>query len=137
MDETAARALVERYLAAFNQSDHEGMLSCVGKDVVHDINENGREVGKEKFRWFLAMRQRHYREDLTDIVVMIAEGGNRAAAEFTIRGTYLATAEGLPEANGQSYSLPGGVFFEIDEGLISRISSYYNLSAWISQLSKA
>ncbi|TWG92929.1 steroid delta-isomerase-like uncharacterized protein [Mesorhizobium sp. J18] len=135
MDRTAARELIERFLAAFNRGDHDEMLSCLSEDVVHDINENGREIGKDKFRWFLATRRRHYREEVSDIVVMVAEDGNRAAAEFTLRGTYLATAEGLPEANGQSYSLSGGAFFEIDDGLISRTSSYYSLAGWISQIS--
>jgi len=135
MDRTAARELIERFLAAFNRGDHDEMLSCLSEDVVHDINENGREIGKDKFRWFLATRRRHYREEVSDIVVMVAEDGNRAAAEFTLRGTYLATAEGLPEANGQSYSLSGGAFFEIDDGLISHMSSYYSLAGWISQIS--
>ena len=62
--------------------------------------------------------------------------GVRAAAEFTVHGKYLATAEGLPAANGQSYTLPAGIFFEIDDGLISRVTTYYNLQDWIAQVSK-
>ncbi len=67
---------------------------------------------------------------------MVGQGGGRAAAEFTVRGTYLSTAEGLPEANGQTYSLPAGIFFEVDDGLISRVTTYYNLSDWTAQVSK-
>jgi steroid delta-isomerase-like uncharacterized protein len=66
---------------------------------------------------------------------MVAEGGGRAAAEFTVRGTYLATAEGLPEAKGQTYTLPAGIFFDIDDGRISRVTTYYNLEDWIAQVS--
>lgn len=137
MSEAETRRLVERYLEAFNAADNEAMLALLSDDVAHDINQGGREIGVEKFRWFLGMMARHYREELSDIAIMVGEGGVRAAAEFTVRGTYLATAEGLPEANGQTYSLPAGIFFEVDDGRISRVTTYYNLTDWIAQVSKA
>jgi steroid delta-isomerase-like uncharacterized protein len=136
MAETETGTLIERYLAAFNAGDTDAMLDCLHEDVAHDINQGGREIGKEKFRWFNAEMTRHYDERLADIVVMVAEGGVRAAAEFTVHGKYLATAEGLPAANGQAYTLPAGIFFEIDDGLISRVTTYYNLQDWIAQVSK-
>lgn len=134
MSEQDSRAIVKRYIDAFNASDHEAMLSLLSDDVAHDVNEGGREIGKEKFRWFLGMMGRHYRENLEDVAVMVAEGGGRAAAEFTVKGTYLATAEGLPEANGQTYSLPAGIFFDIDDGEITRVTTYYNLADWTAQV---
>ena len=137
MSETETRELIERYLAAFNMADAEGMLVCLSEDVAHDINEGGREIGKDRFRVFLGMMARHYREELSDIAIMVAPGGARAAAEFTVRGTYLATAEGLPEANGQRYTLPAGIFFDVDDGLISRVTTYYNLAAWTEQVATA
>ncbi|MCC0030459.1 MAG: nuclear transport factor 2 family protein [Brucellaceae bacterium] len=131
-DET--RTLIEAYYAAFNAADWDAMLALLDEDVAHDINQGEREVGREKFRWFLAQMARHYREQLSDIAIMVDAGGGRAAAEFTVRGTYLATAEGLPAANGQSYSLPAGTFFEIDDGRISRVTTCYNLADWIAQV---
>ncbi|MGQ2901861.1 ketosteroid isomerase-related protein [Neoaquamicrobium sediminum] len=136
MSEAETRTLIERYVAAFNSGDRDAMLACLSEDVAHDINQGGREIGKEKFRWFLGMMDRHYREELSDVAIMVNQGGGRAAAEFTVRGTYLATAEGLPEANGQTYSLPAGIFFEIDDGLISRVTTYYNLADWTAQVAK-
>lgn len=136
MTEANTLALIERYIAAFNEGDSEGMLACLTEDVAHDINQGGREIGKDKFRWFNGMMKRHYREELTDVVIMVAQGGGRAAAEFTVHGTYLETAEGLPEAKGQKYVLPAGIFFDIDNGLISRVTTYYNLEDWIAQVSK-
>lgn len=136
MSRTETAALIERYVVAFNAGDNEGMLACLADDVAHDINQGGREIGKDKFRWFLGMMDRHYREQLSDVAVMVDEGGGRAGAEFTVRGTYLSTAEGLPEADGQTYSLPAGIFFEIDDGLISRVTTYYNLADWTAQVSK-
>jgi len=136
LQRSEAEALVKRYLDAFNKGDVDGMLACLHEDVAHDINQGGREIGREKFRWFMATMNRHYREALSDVVVMADESGRRAAAEFTVRGTYLETAEGLPQADGQSYSLPAGIFFELDEALISRVSTYYNLADWITQVER-
>ncbi|MEX0953886.1 MAG: ketosteroid isomerase-related protein [Rhizobiaceae bacterium] len=136
MNKADTVALVQRYLDAFNANDVQGMLACLQEDVAHDINEGGREIGQERFRWFMAVMNRHYREELSDIEVMANEAGNRAAAEFTVRGTYLETADGLPEANGQHYSMAAGIFFVIDDGLISRVTTYYNRADWIAQVEK-
>lgn len=136
MSEADTLALIRRYIDAFNAGDRDAMLACLSDDVAHDINEGERQIGKDKFRWFLGMMDRHYRERLEDVVVMAGQGGGRAAAEFTVRGTYLSTAEGLPEANGQTYALPAGIFFEVDDGLISRVTTYYNLADWTAQVEK-
>ena len=63
-------------------------------------------------------------------------GGDRAAAEFVVNGTYLKTDEGLPEARGQTYRLPAGTFFTIRDGKIARVTTYYNLADWMRQVSQ-
>ena len=136
MSEADTIALIRRYIDAFNAGDRDAMLACLSDDVAHDINQGERQIGKDKFRWFLGMMDRHYRERLEDVVVMAGQGGGRGAAEFTVHGTYLSTAEGLPEANGQTYALPAGIFFEVDDGLISRVTTYYNLADWTAQVEK-
>jgi steroid delta-isomerase-like uncharacterized protein len=130
----ATRALIERYYAAFNSDDGEAMLACLAEDVAHDINQGERQAGKAAFRAFLAHMDRCYRERLEDIVVMASEDGRRAAAEFTVHGEYLVTDEGLPPAAGQRYVLPAGAFFDVAEGLIRRVTVYYNLADWIRQV---
>jgi steroid delta-isomerase-like uncharacterized protein len=65
---------------------------------------------------------------------MSNDDGTRGAAEFTVNGQYLATDEGLPEANGQTYVLPAGAFFEIRDGKVARITNTYNLNDWIAQV---
>jgi steroid delta-isomerase-like uncharacterized protein len=136
MSRAATEALIHAYLDAFNRGDSPAMLALMDEDIVHDINQGGREIGVEKFRWFNATMGAHYRETLQDIVVMSAPDGMRAAAEFTVKGEYLATAKGLPKANGQRYSLPAGIFFEVDEGRITRVTTHYNLADWIAQVSE-
>lgn len=128
-------ALIQRYYDAFNRGDWEAMLACLTDDVAHDLNQGGREHGREAFRAFLARMQASYREQLQKIVVMASADGLHAAAEYEVHGSYLADDEGLPPAHGQRYVLPGGAFFDIRDGRISRVSNYYNLNDWIAQVS--
>lgn len=132
---SAATALIERYYAAFNRADWQGMLEELADDVAHDTNQGSRELGRDAFGAFLARMQRSYREQLSDIVVMVGADGRRAAAEYVVHGQYLVEHEGLPPAYGQRYVLPGGAFFELREGKIARVTNYYNLQDWIAQVS--
>jgi steroid delta-isomerase-like uncharacterized protein len=127
---------VEAYFAAFNAGDTEGMLACLADDVAHHVNEGQVRRGKALFAEFCAHMSRCYQEELTDMVVFEAEGGTRAAAEYIVNGTYLATDSGLPEANGQSYRLPAGSFFSLEGDKISRVVTYYNLADWVAQVSR-
>lgn len=129
-----AIATLETYYGAFNRGDHDAMLACLTENVAHDINQGGRQTGKEAFRAFLAHMDRTYAEQLTDIVVMANDEGTRGAAEFIVHGKYLADDEGLPPATGQAYVLPAGAFFDFEDGLISRVAVYYNLADWIEQV---
>jgi steroid delta-isomerase-like uncharacterized protein len=127
--------LVGRYYDAFNRGDTEGMLACLAENVVHDVNQGARRSGKEAFRAFCQHMARCYREQLTDVEIMVNADGSRAAAELNVHGTYLQTDEGLPPARGQSYALPAGTFLVIRDGLIARITTYYNLTDWLLQVS--
>lgn len=126
---------IARYFAAFNAGDTDTMLACLDDQIAHHVNEGNIRVGKEKFAEFCAHMSRCYKEELTDLVIFSSEDGTRAAAEFIVNGTYLVTDEGLPEAKGQTYRLPGGSFFELKDGKISRVTTYYNLADWIAQVS--
>lgn len=127
--------LIERYYAAFNAADWEGMLALLADDVRHDINEGPSVQGVDAFRTFLGKMDAHYREQARDLVVLTSADESRAAAEFVIHGEYLKTDDGLPEAQGQGYTLPVGAFFEVRGGKIARVTNYYNLSDWTRQVS--
>lgn len=126
--------LIRRYYEAFNAGDMEAFLGLLDEEVVHDVNQGGREVGRSAFARFMERMNRCYRERVTDLVVMAAPDGGRAAAEFTVEGTYLATDRGLPPARGQTYRLSAGAFFEVRGGRIARVTNYYNLPDWLSQV---
>lgn len=128
------KQLIEQYYQAFNQGDMATFLSLLTDDVVHDINQGSREQGKAAFADFMQKMNHHYREQLADIVVMATEDGARAAAEFVVHGEYLATDEGLPDANGQTYCLPAGAFFDVRDGKVARVTNYYNLGDWVAQV---
>ena len=128
--------LLQQYYDAFNRQDMEAFLNLLTEDVVHDINQGGREVGKAVFAAFMDRMNAHYREQIVDLSISSNEDGSRAAVEFRVLGEYLSTDEGLPEANGQTYDLPAGAFFEIRDGKVARITNYYNLQDWIEQVSR-
>ncbi|MGI9411035.1 MAG: ketosteroid isomerase-related protein [Hyphomicrobiaceae bacterium] len=129
-------ALIERYLVAHCARDTEAMTACVSDDVIHDVNQSERRHGKDRFHAFCARMAHHYNEDLEGIVILVSEDGVRAAAEFNVNGTYLETEPGLPPATGQSYAMPGGIFFAVRDDKIARITMYYNLTEWIMQVSQ-
>jgi steroid delta-isomerase-like uncharacterized protein len=126
--------IVTRYYEAFNRADAEDMLACLTEDVAHDVNQGPREIGKDAFRAFMARMAVSYSERLEDVVVMVSDDGTRAAAEFTVHGTYLATDGDLPEARGQTYVLRGGAFFALRAGRLARVTNYYDLNEWLRQI---
>lgn len=134
---TDSRELIQGYYQAFNRADWSGMLELLADDVIHDLNQGGREIGRQPFQHFLQRMTRSYLEVLTDIVIMVSADGHRASAEYVVSGQYLSSDEGLPMAHGQRYRLAGGAFFNIEASKIKRVTNYYNLQEWIRQISEA
>lgn len=132
---SATAALIRSYYDAFNGGDSEGMIAHLADDVIHDINQGERRQGKDKFRAFNARMDHNYKEESKDIVVLVSKDGSRAAAEFNVHGIYKNSEDGLPPAKGQKYVLPAGTFFAIRNGKIARVTTYYNLTDWIMQVS--
>lgn len=125
-------ALIRAYFHAFNDHDAESLLALLDENVRHDINEGNTEYGVDAFRKFKAHMDDCYREQITDLVVMV--NGERGAAEFTCSGKYLKTDGSLPPATGQEYSIWAAAFFEVSKGKITRITSCYNLKNWIQAI---
>lgn len=128
-----AADLIRRYFDAFNDRDVDGCLSLLADDVVHDlsgIHGDGRsEAGKAAFRAYLDRTARCYEEKAVDLFVTASADGSRAEAEFTLLGVYLETEDGLPDAEGQNYSLPAGAIFEIRGGKVTRVSDLLEAQA--------
>lgn len=127
--------VVQQYYLYFNTQNWEGMLSCLAPDIQHDANQGGTHTGLDYYRQFLQHMDECYQENLTDMVFMANEAGNRVACEFIVNGVYKQTDGDLPAATGQSYTLPAGAFLEVKAGKISRVTTYYNLPLWIQLIS--
>ncbi len=129
--------VIRRYYARFNAGDWDGMCALLTDDVIHDRNQGQRHLGRAEFRSFLDHMASCYRERLSDVVVMstTAHAAARLAAEYVVHGEYIRDDDGLPPARGQRYILPGGAFFLLRRGRIARITNYYNLRAWLEQVS--
>lgn len=121
------------YVESFNSGNEEGLLDTLHPDVVHEINEGGKEVGLDAFRKFREHMNMCYREQLRDVVYF--ENGDRGAIEFICEGEYISTDGNLPEAYGQKYSIRAAAFFEMKDEKLSRVSSFYNLREWIAAVS--
>lgn len=135
MTRDAATALIARYYAAFNAGDGAAMLACVSDDIEHRVNQGAVRRGRALFAEFCGHMGVSYQEELKDIVIFASDDGRRGAAEFVVHGRYLQTDPGLPAARGQTYILPAGGFFDLADGKITRVSTYYNLADWIAQVS--
>jgi len=129
------RAAIETYYAAFNAGDAAAMLDAVTDDIEHRVNEGGIRRGKALFAAFCGHMGVSYREQLRDMVIFVNDDNTRGAAEFVVHGEYLQTDPGLPAAHGQTYSLPAGAFFDLRDGKVSRVTTFYNLADWVRQVS--
>ncbi|WP_134725150.1 ketosteroid isomerase-related protein [Paracoccus luteus] len=135
MTPAETRALIAAYYDAFNRGDSAAMLALVHDDIQHHVNQGEIRHGKQRFADFGAHMTDSYRETLTNMVILVSDDGARAAAEFVVNGEYLKTDPGLPPARGQRYVLPAGTFFALRDGLIARVTTYYNLAEWERQVS--
>lgn len=119
---------IQAYFDTFNAKDVEALLALLDEHVVHDINEGPTETGRDAFRAFKIATDAAFDEQIGELVVMV--NGDRGCAEFVVEGVYTATVEGLPEAENQEYRIPACAIFEVRDGMIKRVTSYYNLRAW-------
>jgi steroid delta-isomerase-like uncharacterized protein len=132
-----ALATLRAYYEALNRHDPASAVALLDDEVVHELNQGPREVGKAPFREFLQRMEYCYHEQLVDIRLLASNDGTLAAAEYTVIGEYVADDIGMPPAAGQRYRMPGSAFFALREGRICRVSDHYNLQEWFSQVAQA
>jgi steroid delta-isomerase-like uncharacterized protein len=132
----SAVSIVQQYYDAFNNKNWQGMLDLVSEDIVHEPNEGDPRHGKSLFTAFVQKMDVAYDETLRDFTSYTEPSGEKVAVQFTVHGRYLQAEEGLPEAHGQTYILPAAAFLSVKDGLITQVTTYYNLSEWIRQVSR-
>lgn len=137
-DRTETEALITGFFNSLEVRDIAGALARVGEDVVHDTFYGEREIGWESFERYLIHRSRCYRTEYDALVVMSDPSGHRAAAEFVLKVQYLVDDDRLgpdaPQAADQQMAVAAGVFFEVDDERITRVSATFDSKAALEQL---
>ena len=131
---TDVHDLLQGYFNALNERDIRACLALVCDELILQPNQGLTEQGRDAFAGFLERQLHCYREVLEPQVILADPQGRHAACEYLVSGEYLATDDGLPEAYGQHYAMRVGAFFDIHDGLISRISLHFNLPDWLAQI---
>ncbi len=131
----SALETVKQYYSHFNNKNWQGMLDLLHVEIRHEPNQGEPRIGKEKFTEFLQLMDSSYEETLTEMVFFSEPTDTSVSVEFIVNGIYKKGEDGMPEAHGQSYTLPAAAFLEVTDGLISRVTTYYNLPLWISLVS--
>ena len=136
MSRQATENLIKAYLDAANQGDNAAILALMDDDVAFDINQSNRQIGKDNLKLMLATKSAHSKEQLADAVILSSEDGSRGAVEFTWKGSYIATIEGFPIASGQRFSMMAALFFEVEDGKFTRVTSHRDMKEWLRQISE-
>jgi steroid delta-isomerase-like uncharacterized protein len=136
MSRQATEATLLTFANVFNSGDHGAVIDLCQEDVIHDINGAQREIGTDKLKLHLATAKAHRADKLADVIVLSSPDGSHGALDCTLRGTYVASIDGLPKANGQRYALPAIFMFELDDGKISRFVTHFDMQEWLRQISE-
>ncbi|MCQ8784116.1 nuclear transport factor 2 family protein [Mangrovibrevibacter kandeliae] len=107
---------VRRFVEAFNASDWSGLAGLLAEDVAYDPAGGERLIGRQAVHEHLALQARKGRRTLEDLAVFRTEDAPRAALECTLR------LDAAPD--GARTRRAAALFFDIDDGWISRITAY-------------
>lgn len=134
MSRAKTEALIQAYIDAANIPDNAAILALMDDDIVFEINQGMRQIGKDNLRLILASKAAHMKEQLADAVIMSNVDGNFGAAEFTWKGSNLVALEGFPNSGGQRFSMRAVITFEVEDGKFTRITSHRDVNEWKRQI---
>lgn len=118
------QVLIERYIAAYNALDVDGMLALMHPDVVFRNIDGGKvtaeAVGIEALR-VLAVQSKGLFASRRQEIANLSIEGDRASASIDFKGVLAADVPGGPKA-GETLCLSGRSEFEFRDGLFYRIA---------------
>ena len=129
----APRPVLEAFLQAWNRHDLAAMDTLLASNAVHeDMALEFRGTGANEEKAF--MRQTYgtipdFDWRLTDVLV----DGPRAAAEWTLAGTYTGDTPSGP-VKGKRFSIRGASMVTTEGGKIKRFTDYYTLVDFYRQV---
>lgn len=131
-----ARAVVDRFYAAYNSYDMNATLPQFDRDVVTVEPAGGEIRGIDAFAGYLGVFGRAV-PDAKLNVVRAVESGDMVAIEGTFTGTHtgpLASPQGEIPPTGRAFVLPYMELFEVRGGRIVSHHIYYDQMSFLGQL---
>ena len=122
--------VVERFAAAFNQRDVNGLLALFTADATYRDLFYGPHAGEAALRGMFE-RMFHEGRDYRWSMEAIVMDGRRAAAEWTFG--YVAS-DAIPRSAGRRVRFRGMSLFELDGGRIARYREYFDEGVALLQL---
>jgi len=123
MDDPNRKSLIDRYIAAYNAFDVEGMLALLAPDIVFENFSNGQRTstvsGVDEFRR-LAEASTSLFSEREQRITAWRQGPDHAVASIAYRGRLAVDMPDGPPA-GTVLELQGESEFAFADGLISRI----------------
>lgn len=130
------KAVAEAYYTAYNAEDVEGQIKLMTDDVVYHSNSDKIRTGAKAYRKYTIGLFKEIDEKCIDIKYFVDETQGVVTAQSRAEGKYVTSSDGLPKAKGQKYNIPVVEVFEIKNGKISKLTTYYNEDLWKTQISK-
>ncbi len=123
MDSAVKLQLVERYIAAFNAFDVEGMLATLSTDVVFRNYSGGQLTvqcsGRDAFGTLAEQAKARFTER-EQLITAVREVDGALVVGIACRGTFAADMPGGPAA-GTAFELAGQTEFFFTDGRISQL----------------
>jgi len=125
----SARAVLEAYVAAWNQHDFAAFDKLLAADAVHeDIAQGFRGQGPAQIKDFLRA-EIDSEPDLHWRLTTVVEAGPVVAAEWTWTGTYTGDSP-AGHVVGKRISGRGASVAVIEHGRIKRFTDYYDMASF-------
>ena len=127
------RPVLEAFVQAWNRHDTAGIDTLVAPDAVHeDMALEFRGTGAKEFKGFM----QHTYQTIPDFDWRLGEvlvDGTRAAAEWTLAGTYTGETPSGP-VKGKRFSIRGASVVKTEAGKIKQFTDYYTLVDFYRQV---
>lgn len=127
--------LIKKYYDSILSQNLSEFLGLLTIDVVHEINQGNTEIGREKFKTFIAEQFSHGKIKIDDLIILTSPDGKYATTRFLCSGNYAKSIEGFGPAKNQYWKIPVVSFFKVSNGKISHVAVYYNQNEWMKQIS--
>jgi ketosteroid isomerase-like protein len=123
-------AIVERFAAAFNRRDIEGIVACFTEDATYGDLFYGEAVGDDGLR---ALFGRMLREgaEVDWALDHVVTSPSVEIAEWSFR---LVVSDAVPRSAGRTVSLRGVSVFELRDGLCCAYREYFDRGVGLVQL---